>query len=105
MSESTEFDSFKLNSTLSNLRQNSQKFDLGSTFYLEVAFHICRILCINYRNPYPYWIKNFSRDWEYLQQTVLRWLDTVFQGQYLPSLSANYVAINKDLEKLTPQLY
>ena len=36
---------------------------------------------------------------------ILRWLDTVFQGQYLPSLSVNYVAINKDLEKLTPQLY
>ena len=35
----------------------------------------------------------------------LRWLDTVFQGQYLPSLSVNYVAINKNLEKLTPQLY
>ena len=29
----------------------------------------------------------------------LRWLDTVFQGQYLPSLSVNYVAINKGLEK------
>ena len=37
--------------------------------------------------------------------SLLRWLDTVFQGQYLPSLSVNYVAINKDLEKLTPQLY
>ena len=34
----------------------------------------------------------------------LRWLDTVFQGQYLPSLSINYVAINNDLEKLPPQL-
>ena len=30
---------------------------------------------------------------------VLRWLDTVFQGQYLSSLSINYVAINKVLEK------
>ena len=29
---------------------------------------------------------------------LLRWLDTVFQGQYLPSLSINNVAINKDLE-------
>ena len=31
----------------------------------------------------------------------LRWYDTVFQGQYLPSLSINYmyVTINKDLEK------
>ena len=34
-----------------------------------------------------------------------RWLDTVFQGQYLPSLSINYVTINKNLEKLPPQLY
>ena len=32
----------------------------------------------------------------------LRWLDTVFQGQYLASLSINYVAIKKDLEKLSP---
>ena len=33
-----------------------------------------------------------------------RWLDRVFQCQYLSSLSINYVAINKDLEKLLPQL-
>ena len=38
-------------------------------------------------------------------QEELRWLDTVFQGQYLPSLSINYVAINKVLEKMPPQLY
>ena len=37
--------------------------------------------------------------------SILRWLDTVFQGQYLPSLSINYVAINNVLEKLPPQLY
>ena len=49
---------------------NSRKFDLGSTFHLEVAFHICRIQCINHRNPYPYWII-FFRDWKYLQQTEL----------------------------------
>ena len=36
---------------------------------------------------------------------IWKWLDTVFQGQYLPSLSINYVAINKHLEKLPPQLY
>ena len=36
---------------------------------------------------------------------ILRWLDRVFQGQYLPNLSINYVAISKDLEKLQPQLY
>ena len=35
----------------------------------------------------------------------LWWLDTVFYGQYLPGLSINYVGINKDLEKLPPQLY
>ena len=35
----------------------------------------------------------------------LRWLDTVSQGQYLPILSINYVAINHFFEKLPPQLY
>ena len=39
------------------------------------------------------------------QGALLGWLDTVFQGQYLPSLSINYVAINKVLEKLPLQLY
>ena len=31
---------------------------------------------------------------------LVRWLDTVFQGQYLPSLSINYVAINKVFGKI-----
>ena len=39
------------------------------------------------------------------RKVKLRWLDTVFQGQYLPSLSVNFVAMSKDLKKLTPQLY
>ena len=34
---------------------------------------------------------------------ISKWLETVFEGQYLPSLSINYVAINKHLEKLPPQ--
>ena len=34
----------------------------------------------------------------FVGDVLLRWLDTVFQGQYLPSLSINNVAINKDLE-------
>ena len=29
----------------------------------------------------------------------------VLQGQHLPSLSLNYVTINKDLDKLPPQWY
>ena len=37
-----------------------------------------------------------------LDMSKLRWLDTVFQGQYRPSLSINYVTINKVLEKLPP---
>ena len=31
---------------------------------------------------------------------IWKWLDTVFQSQYLPSLSINYVATNKHLEKI-----
>ena len=36
---------------------------------------------------------------------IWKCLNTVFQGQYLLSLNINYVAINKHLEKLPPQLY
>ena len=36
-----------------------------------------------------------------VQICELRWLDIVFQGQYLPNLGINYVAINKDLKKIT----
>ena len=43
-------------------------------------------------------------NWRFWRKWRLRCLDTVFQGQYLPSLSINYV-VNKVLEKLPPQLY
>ena len=49
------------------------------------------------------WI--FLSDYKGVLRILKTWLDTVFQGQYLLSLSVNYVAINKDLEKLTSQLY
>ena len=36
---------------------------------------------------------------------VLRWLDWIFQGRYLPSLNVNYVAVSRDMEEKLPQLY
>ena len=36
---------------------------------------------------------------------IWRWLDRGFQGHYLPSLSINHVAINKDLEKSPEKPY
>ena len=36
---------------------------------------------------------------------ALRWLDWIFLGGYLPSLSINYVGMSKDIEKKLPQLY
>ena len=35
----------------------------------------------------------------------LRWLDWIFLGGYLPSLSINYVGMSKDMEKMLAQLY
>ena len=35
----------------------------------------------------------------------LRWLDWIFLGGYLPSLSVNHVSMSKDIEKRLPQLY
>ena len=37
--------------------------------------------------------------------TDLRWLDWIFWGGYLPSLSINYVAMSEDTRKRLPQLY
>ena len=37
------------------------------------------------------------------QNSVLRWLDWTFLKGYLPSLSINYVAMSKDMEKRLPQ--
>ena len=39
------------------------------------------------------------------QTIILRWLDWIFLGGYLPSLSINYVGMSKDMEKKLPQLY
>ena len=36
---------------------------------------------------------------------ILRWLDWIFLGGYLPSLRLNYVGMSKDMEKRLPQLY
>ena len=35
----------------------------------------------------------------------LRWLDWIFLGGYLPSLSVNYVGMSKYMEKRLPQPY
>ena len=36
---------------------------------------------------------------------TLRWLDWIFWGWHLPSLSINYIGMSKDMEKRLPQLY
>ena len=40
-----------------------------------------------------------------IDSSGLRWLDWIFLGGYLPSLSINYVAMSKDMEKRFPHLY
>ena len=40
-----------------------------------------------------------------LRQFRLRWLDWIFLGGCLQSLSINYVAMSKDIEKRFPQLF
>ena len=43
---------------------------------------------------------------QYLNQHgLLRWLDWIFLGGYLPSLSINYVTMSKHIGKGLPQLY
>ena len=47
----------------------------------------------------------FKFAWVEKQALYLRWLDWIFWGSYLPSLSINYVGMSKDMEKRLPQLY
>ena len=81
-----------------------------STFYL-LGLAVCWGHHVNFSFGIPYLhdtLDNLTEtgviDLAYVCSS-LRWLDRVFQGQYLPSLSIDYVAINKDLEKLSAQLY
>ena len=56
----------------------------------------------------PVWVchaDRFTYFWRKKKSLLLRRLDTGFQGQYLQCSSIDYVAINKDLEKLPPELY
>ena len=41
---------------------------------------------------------------EICNSEMLRWLEWIFWGGYLPSLSIDYVAMSKDREKRLPQL-
>ena len=40
-----------------------------------------------------------------LDNATLRWLDWIFWGWYLPTLSINYIGMSKDMEKRLTQLY
>ena len=49
---------------------------------------------------------NYITKWFILKGVeTLKWLDWIFWGWYLPSLSINYVGMSKDIEKRLPQLY
>ena len=41
----------------------------------------------------------------YIESTVLRWLDWIFWGGYLSSLSINFITMSNDMGKRLPQLY
>ena len=47
----------------------------------------------------------FSACLQMLLCCLLRWLDWIFLGVYVPTLSVNHVGINKDIGKRLPQLH
>ena len=52
------------------------------------------------------WVLKVFEEWKKQRnEAVLRWLDWIFLGGYLPSLSVNYVGMSKDMEKRLPELY
>ena len=90
-------------------------FKMQGTREMQFKFWLRRRLSFKRWNLEKGWNKNWSANvnlslqerkisWRIILAN-LRWLDTVFRGQYLPSLSINYVAINKGLQKSPLQLY
>ena len=59
------------------------------------ALVICSLNKSNLATALPFFVTAFA-----VRLSLLKWLDAVFQGKYFASLSINYVAINKNLEKL-----
>ena len=72
-------------------------------FFFQASLRNC-INCVHCDDHFFIFI-SFPQFIYGLYHISLRWLDTVFQDQYLPSLSINCVAKNKVLEKLPPQLF
>ena len=71
-------------------------YDLG--FIAKIIKKITAYLAQNVCYVSPGWsMGRFMAD--------LRWLDWIFLGGYLPSLSIDYVGMSKDMEKKLPQLY
>ena len=77
-------------------RQNTQDWDKPCSLYIELNL-ICGLIVTQFRvvELFPSIVSKSSQ-----LPAYLRWHERVFQGQYLPSLNINYVANNKDLEKL-----
>ena len=92
--------------TLDNARENETRLQWYQCYKQD---RIYRCGEFDYIFQFQSWvcgyIYEFSLSLSFWLNYCLRWLDTVFQGQYLPSFSINYVALNKVLEKLPPQLY
>ena len=60
-----------------------------------------------FRDEFMRWIcqvkESFTLNLSFLLQVYLRWLDWIFLGGYLPSLSINYVGMSKDMGKMKPR--
>ena len=97
-------------SVLNNLRKSPGVFisvvSLNNAFLFFKCFNWKLLNKSNQTNKgWPSFVISaniFSASW---WTCSLRCLNTVFHGKYLPSLSINCVAINKDLKKMPPQLY
>ena len=67
------------------------------------SFHQKHLVLL-YAPEEPYG-EDISTETMNIMDAILRWLDWIFLGRYLPSLSLNYVGMSKDIEKRLPQLY
>ena len=87
-------------------RDESAVFFLFPVFIYKYIYTYIQLKIIKTKSRSRDYIMMLKLSKMYLHVFVrLRWLDWIFWGWYLPSLSSNYVGMSKGMEKKLPQLY
>jgi len=98
-----------------NILYMRNKTDIFHFIHIDPTINKAKLSEIKLLYTYYFWkFWSYKQAYKYFKRlnlainiglVGLRWLDWVFWGEYLPSLSINHVGMSKDMGKRLPQLY